>query len=112
MSPRDIRKHLFDIVEACELLGRFTEGKSLAEYAAAEAIFPDNEEFVFWHAVTLVTNGRTAESLPLFARAFRSRPSWMLLVPRLAARGHLPDDPKLVEKILSVGPQATLPPGE
>lgn len=34
MSPRDIRKHLFDIFEACELLRRFTEGKSLAEYAA------------------------------------------------------------------------------
>jgi tetratricopeptide (TPR) repeat protein len=56
---------------------------ALAKYSRAEAMFPGNDEFVFWHAVTLVTNGRTDEALPVFAKAFRMNPSWMLLVPRL-----------------------------
>jgi hypothetical protein len=56
--------------------------------------------------VALVTNGRTAESLPIFARAFRTNPSWMLLVPRLPGVGQLPADPGLVEKILAEGPSA------
>ena len=76
----------------------------MAEYAAAEEMFPDNDEFVFWHAVTLVTNGRVKQALPLFGRAFRMNPSWMLLVPRLADVGQLPSDPQLIEKILATAP--------
>jgi hypothetical protein len=48
-------------------------------------------EFVFWLVVTLATKGRTEEALPLFARAFRMNPAWMLLVPRLADVGQLPN---------------------
>jgi uncharacterized Ntn-hydrolase superfamily protein len=82
--------------------------RALAEYSAAEAMFPDNDEFVFWHAVTLVNNDRTDEALPLFARAFRMKPNWMLLVPRLVEVGQLPRQADLTERILAVGPQATL----
>jgi len=74
-------------------------------YSEAEQMFPDNDEFVFWHAVTLVGNGHEAESLPLFDRAFRANPSWMLLVPRLQTVGQLPDTEGLVERILAVGPR-------
>jgi hypothetical protein len=56
--------------------------------------------------VTLVGNSRTDEAMPLFARAFRMNPSWMLLVPRLPGVGQLPTTPGLVEKILAVGPKA------
>lgn len=77
---------------------------ALERYAEAESMFPDNDEFVFWHGVTLVTNGRVDQALPLFSRAFRMNPAWMLLVPRLADRGHLPDTPGLVERILAAGP--------
>ena len=34
MKQLDIRKYLFDINEACELLFQFTAGKSFADYAA------------------------------------------------------------------------------
>jgi uncharacterized Ntn-hydrolase superfamily protein len=78
--------------------------RALELYAAAEAMFPDNDEFVFWHAVTLVVNGRVEESLPLFRRAFRMNPVWTRLVPRLIAKGHLPDTPGLAERIVAVGP--------
>jgi uncharacterized Ntn-hydrolase superfamily protein len=78
--------------------------QALSHYAQAEAMFPTNDEFVFWHAVTLVTNDRTDDSLPLFDRAFRMNPAWMLLVPRLVEKGHLPGTEGLAERILSVGP--------
>jgi len=34
MKQLEIRKYLFDIVHACELLQQFTAGKTLADYAA------------------------------------------------------------------------------
>jgi uncharacterized Ntn-hydrolase superfamily protein len=80
--------------------------RALAEYETAEQMFPNNDEFIFWHAVTLVANGRLDESLPLFARAFRMNPSWMLLVPRLVSVGQLPAEEGLTERIRSVGPRS------
>ena len=77
---------------------------AVKQYGEAEAMFPDMDEFVFWHAATLAQKGRLAESLPLFARAFRLQPGWYLLVPRLPASGLLPDDRKVIDQILSVGP--------
>jgi uncharacterized Ntn-hydrolase superfamily protein len=91
--------------EGDEALAAGDMPRALARYAAAESRLPDNDEFVFWHAVTLVTNGRIDEALPLFERAFRMNPSWMLVVPRLAERGHLPDSPDLVAQILARGPR-------
>ncbi len=78
--------------------------EAVRQYAAAEEMFPGMHEFVFWHAATLAQKGRLEEALPLFSRAFRLEPSWHLLVPRLPASGLLPDDPRLIEAILSVGP--------
>lgn len=34
MPPRDLRAYLFDITEACQLVGDFTRGKSAADYAS------------------------------------------------------------------------------
>jgi len=77
---------------------------AVKHYGAAEAMVPDMDEFVFWHAATLAQKGRLADSLPLFAKAFRLQPGWYLLVPRLPASGLLPDDKKIIDQILSVGP--------
>jgi len=80
---------------------------ALRDYAAAEEMFPDNDEFVFWHAVTLAGTGRRDEALPVFERAFRMNPSWVLLVPRLVTVGQLPDTPGLVDAILERAPRVT-----
>jgi uncharacterized Ntn-hydrolase superfamily protein len=75
---------------------------ALREYAAAEAMVPDeqtNGEMVFWHAVMLASAGRVDESLPLFARAYAQDPNWRELVRRLPAAGQLPDDPALIARI-------------
>ena len=86
--------------------------RALTEYATAEEMFPQHDEFVFWHAVTLVANERVDEALPLFRRAFRMNPAWMLLVPRLARVGQLPADPAVIERILESDPQPALERGD
>ncbi len=75
---------------------------ALREYSAAEKLVPDNAEMIYWHAVALVNMGRTDESLPLFRRVFAMDKNWATLTPRLPKSGLLPDDAKLIERILSV----------
>lgn len=81
---------------------------ALREYAAAEKIasttvgIPQSRvaEMTYWHAVAMVNMQRIDESLPLFARAFQLFPAWRELTPRLVKAGLLPDDPKLIERIV------------
>lgn len=74
--------------------------KALEAYGRAEALLPGRSEPIFWHAVTLVSEGMVEDALPLFARAFELHPPWRELVPRIAAVGLLPDDPELINRIL------------
>ena len=76
--------------------------KAVAAYKGAEDLVPDSHEMIFWHAATLAADGRVDESLPLFKKAFDKWPLWRELVQRLPASGLLPDDPALMERILSV----------
>ena len=75
---------------------------ALREYSAAEKLVPENAEMIYWHAVALVNMGRVDESLPLFRKVFAMDKNWATLTPRLPKSGLLPDDPKLIERILSV----------
>jgi uncharacterized Ntn-hydrolase superfamily protein len=72
------------------------------EYGAAEAMFPDNAEMAFWHAIALASNGRLEPARPLFKKAFAADSRWRELVKRLPDVEQLPKDPKLVESILSI----------
>jgi len=76
---------------------------ALREYGAAERLVPNSAEMIYWHAVALVNMGRVDESLPLFRRVFAMDRNWITLTPRLPKSGLLPDDPKLIQKIVSVG---------
>jgi len=114
-EPLKEMRRLLTLHRAYEMMNRGDEavaiGKmdvALKEYGDAAAMVPGNDEFVFWTAVTLVSNGRADDAMPLFAKAFRMNPSWMLLVPRLPAVGQLPATPGLVARILAVGPKAEL----
>ncbi|HLG16803.1 MAG TPA: DUF1028 domain-containing protein [Blastocatellia bacterium] len=77
--------------------------KALREYGAAVVLVPDNLEMVYWHAVALVNMGRVDESLPLFRRVFKADRNWITLTPRLAKVGLIPDDPKLIDRIVKAG---------
>jgi uncharacterized Ntn-hydrolase superfamily protein len=74
---------------------------AVAAYGGAEAMVPDSHEMIFWHAATLADAGKIDEAMPLFAKAFEMWPRWREIIPRLPASGLLPDDPELIEKILS-----------
>jgi uncharacterized Ntn-hydrolase superfamily protein len=84
---------------------------ALREYSAAEQIasttsgIPQSRyaEMLYWHAVALVNMQRVDESLPIFAKAFKLEPSWRELTPRLPHSGLLPDDTKLIERIVAAG---------
>lgn len=76
---------------------------ALREYSAAEALVPDNVEMVYWHAVALANMNRVEEALPLFRRVFAADPNWRTLTPRLAKSGILPDDKRLIERIVNAG---------
>jgi uncharacterized Ntn-hydrolase superfamily protein len=81
---------------------------ALREYSAAEQIasttagVPQSRyaEMIYWHAVALVNMKRVDDALPLFAKTFALEPSWRELTPRLPKAGLLPDDPKLIERIV------------
>ena len=74
---------------------------ALREYGAAERLVPDNAEMIYWHAAALVNMGRVDESLPLFRKVFAMDKNWAVLTPRLPKSGLLPDDPKVMERILA-----------
>lgn len=74
--------------------------KANAEYARAAELAPGNPEILFWHAVTLVTAGEIERSLPIFKEVFQADSSWRTLVPRLVNSDLLPNDKKLIERIM------------
>jgi uncharacterized Ntn-hydrolase superfamily protein len=76
---------------------------ALREYGAAERLVPGNAEMIYWHAVALVNMGRVEESLPMFRKVFAMDRNWITLTPRLPKSGLLPDDPKIIDRIVSVG---------
>lgn len=82
---------------------------ALEQYRTAASLAPDNLEVVYWHALTLATNGREEEAAPLFRRVFAADPAWVELTRRLVAPGLVPDTDEgraLVARItaLAVGP--------
>jgi uncharacterized Ntn-hydrolase superfamily protein len=79
---------------------------AVSHYGAAEAMVPDMDEFIFWHAATLAQKGRLDDALPLFRKAFLLQPGWHTLVKRLPMVDLLPKDPEVLGKILAVGPKA------
>lgn len=73
---------------------------ALREYGAAEKLVPDNAEMIYWHAVALVNMNRIEEALPLFRKVFAMDKNWATLTPRLPKSGLLPDDAKLIDRIV------------
>lgn len=77
---------------------------ALKAYSAAEALVPGNAEMVFWHAISLVGVGRVDEAVPLLQKTYKADPRWRELVTRLPKAGLLPDDPKLLSRLVGAKP--------
>jgi uncharacterized Ntn-hydrolase superfamily protein len=86
---------------------------ALREYSTAEEIasktvgvLPSRlAEMIYWHAVALINMGRIDESLPLFKKVFAMDANWATLTPRLPKSGLLPNDPRLIDKIVAQAPR-------
>lgn len=74
---------------------------ALAEYAAAEKLYPQNIEIPYWTAVGLVNAGQIDEALPMFKEIFRQDPKWKELTRRLKGTELLIADEKTWERILN-----------
>jgi uncharacterized Ntn-hydrolase superfamily protein len=72
------------------------------EYGAARRLAPENAEMTFWYAVALATGGQIENARPLFSQAFAADPRWRELVSRLPGVEQLPNDPELLQDILSI----------
>lgn len=83
---------------------------AVRHYTRASELAPDIAELPFWQAVSLFVAGQEEKALAIFKDVFAREERWVRLVPRLPASGLLPDDPKKIEKILSVAPPGAKPP--
>ena len=92
-----------------EALSKDETAKALEHYTKAAKLAPEIAELPFWQAVSLFVGGQEEKALPLFKEVFAREERWVRLVPRLPAAGLLPEDPKKIEKILSVAPKAPSP---
>lgn len=82
---------------------------AVRHYTRASELAPEIAELPFWQAVTLFTVGQEEKALAIFKDVFAREERWVRLVPRLPASGLLPDDPKKIERILSVAPRPPKP---
>ncbi len=87
--------------EGDRALEKKNDAAALEAYAAAEALVPNDAEMAYWHAVALVNAGHVDDSLPVFAKAYRLYPRWREMAPRLSKVGLLPDDPKVIARIVA-----------
>lgn len=75
---------------------------ALQEYAAAEALMPENLEMKYWTAVSLAGNGRMEEALPIFKEVFEGDENWRELTRRLPASGLIGVSEKELQRILEL----------
>lgn len=76
--------------------------QAMQEYGAAEALFPDNLEMKYWHAIALANAGKLSEALPLFQAVFKKDGNWKTLTPRLTKNGMLTVSPEALQAILQL----------
>ena len=78
--------------------------QAMAAYQAAGQAVPDaatNGEAAFWIGITLANGESPDQAIPYLRRAYAQDPRWAELVSRLPASKLLPDDPKLVDKLVT-----------
>jgi len=78
------------------------EQKALAEYGAAQDMFPDNLEMQYWQAVSLVNIGNLNAALPVFKGVFNRDKNWIELTKRIVLNGMLNADEETLNKIINI----------
>lgn len=76
--------------------------KAMQEYAAAQNLFPENEEMTYWTAVALANAGKNEEALNLFKKVFAKNEQWRILTTRIVKNKLLTVDTDILMKILEL----------
>lgn len=63
--------------------------KAMAEYSAAEKLFPSNLEMQYWHAITLANNKGAKQAAVMLKKIYAKDPNWRELTRRLPKAGQL-----------------------
>jgi uncharacterized Ntn-hydrolase superfamily protein len=74
--------------------------RAAEEYDRAGSLLPDEDQVMFWRALTLAAVGRTDEAGELARRATAAQPKWPAFLRRVAASGLVPDDPALLDGLM------------
>jgi len=108
-EPLKELRRLLSVHRAYELMNdadrELEEGRmetAMSRYSEAEGLFPDNEEMMFWHAVTLTNIGRFEEAVPLFRKVFVKNTNWRTFSPDLVRLGFLEMDEKQLERLIKL----------
>jgi uncharacterized Ntn-hydrolase superfamily protein len=92
----------YDAVERAEQAAMQDDLETAAaEYAKAEASVGDNVEASFWAGVSVAASGQEELARTLLAKSFAAHDGWKELLRRLPAAGMFPDDPALIERLLT-----------
>ncbi|NML66379.1 DUF1028 domain-containing protein [Hymenobacter sp. RP-2-7] len=75
--------------------------QAIAEYQAAERMFPQNLEMQYWHAITLANKQQVPAALKLLGPIFRQDANWRTLTERLPKVGLLTVSPQELKQILA-----------
>jgi uncharacterized Ntn-hydrolase superfamily protein len=74
--------------------------KAMAEYGAAEKLFPSNLEMRYWHAITLANNKGIKQAAALLKAIYAKDPNWRELTRRLPKVGQLTVSPADLQLLL------------
>lgn len=78
--------------------GNMHKGKEL--YQKAEAMFPQNQEMKYWHAITLANNGQVEEASRMLQKIYRKNSDWRELTRRLPKAGLLNVNARQLSQLL------------
>jgi len=75
--------------------------KAMAEYTAAEKMFPSNLEMQYWHAITLASNKKVNAAVVMLKKIYAKDPNWRELTRRLPKAGQLNVTPAELKMLLN-----------
>lgn len=73
------------------------------EYQAAEALFPQNLEMRYWHAITLANNGQLDQAIDMLVDIYAKDQRWRDLTSRLPPCGLLTLEGDGLKRVLDAG---------
>jgi uncharacterized Ntn-hydrolase superfamily protein len=74
--------------------------QAMAEYTAAERLFPANLEMQYWHAITLANNKHVPQAAAMLQKIYAKDANWRELTKRLPKAGQLTVNPEELKQLV------------